>query len=147
MLNFQRLEDRVCADEGFVPCAYLDSVGVPTIGYGTTCIMGAVVTMDTPPITSTEARDLLRSDLFTALIDAQAIFANLDLLNNVRQEVLVNMAYNMGRGRLLGFSKMIANVNLLQYEKAADEMVDSVWYRQTKKRAQRLVKAMRSGVW
>jgi len=46
----------LCAKEGFRSAPYLDSVGVPTIGIGTTCLPnGNKVTMNTPCITKLEA--------------------------------------------------------------------------------------------
>jgi len=46
----------LCAKEGFRSAPYLDSVGVPTIGIGTTCLPnGERVTMNTPCITKLEA--------------------------------------------------------------------------------------------
>ena len=144
-MNFKSLEIAVMKDEGFRATPYLDSVGVPTIGYGTTVIMGKKVTMDDPAINPKDARHLLRADLYGAGIDAQDLFKHFDKMNDVRQEVLVNMAYNLGRRGLGGFKKMLAAAKVLDYSVMAEEMTDSKWYEQVGKRAVRLVNEMRFG--
>ena len=144
---FARLEARVALDEGFRADPYLDTVGVPTIGYGTTHILGKPVSMKTPPIDQTTARDLLRADLFKACIDAQAIFSRFNELNDARQEVLVNMAYNLGKAGLQGFAKMIAAADRMDYRSMVVEMKDSKWYRQVGQRGDRLCQTMATGVW
>jgi lysozyme len=144
---FSRLESRVCLDEGFSPDPYLDIEKVPTIGYGTTRILGRPVTMNDPPIREPVARHLLRADLFVACLDAQDLFSTFGEMNAVRREVLANMAYNLGRNRLSGFHRFIEAADRLDYEAMAAEMKDSKWYRQTKTRAMRLHQAMLTGEW
>ena len=145
MMRLKDLEIAVMKDEGFRASPYLDSVGVPTIGYGTTVIMGKKVTMDDPTITPQDARHLLRADLYGAAIDAQDLFWNFATMNDVRQEVLVNMTYNLGKRGLAGFKKMLAAAESLDYDTMAEEMTDSKWYGQVGKRAVRLVNEMRFG--
>jgi lysozyme len=53
------------------------------------------------------------------------------------------MMFNIGKGRLSGFKKMISAIEQGDYEKAAAEMVDSKWYNQVGYRAVRLVGMMR----
>ena len=146
MLNFSHLESVIMQDEGFEPRPYLDTVGVATIGFGTTRILGNDVTLDHPAITVQVARDLLRSDLYHALIDAQTLFSRLGEMNGVRQAVLANMAYNLGRSRLAGFVKLIRAGDNLSYPRMADEMEASKWHNQVGYRAKRLVREMRDGV-
>jgi lysozyme len=133
-MKYVRLESRICLDEGFRATPYLDTVGVPTIGYGTTAILGVAVSLRHPAITDDVARQILRQDLFTACIDAQALFKRFDELNHVRQEVLANIG-------------LIKALDSLDYTDAAQHMTDSKWYRQVKTRAERLVAAMRTGSW
>jgi lysozyme len=144
---YARLESRICADEGFRAMPYLDTVGVPTIGYGTTSILGVAVSLRHPAITDDVARQILRQDLYTACMDAQALLKRFDDLNHVRQEVLVNMAFNLGKTRLGKFTGLIKALDSLDYSDAAQHMIDSRWYRQVKTRAERLVAAMRTGSW
>ena len=54
------------------------------------------------------------------------------------------MMFNMGRPRLSKFKGMKRGVDARDWNAAADEMVDSRWYRQVTKRADRLVQRMRA---
>ena len=54
------------------------------------------------------------------------------------------MMFNMGRTRLSKFKGMKRGVDEQNWSAAADEMVDSRWYRQVTKRADRLVERMRN---
>jgi len=146
-VDFSRLETSVMTDEGFEARPYLDTTDTPTIGYGTTSILGEPVTLDAQTMTPTIARQLLRSDLYRALVDAQAVFSRFDAMGPVRQEVLCNMAYNLGRRRLAGFKKMIRAAEDLDYANMAHEMVDSNWYLQVGHRAVRLAGQMRAGTY
>jgi len=146
-VNFFRLESRVCLDEGFRAEPYLDTVGVPTIGYGTTRILGKAVSMNDSAIDEPTARQLLRADLYLACLDAQDLFMRFDDMDDVRQEVLVNLAYNLGLTRLTGFSRLIQASEILNYTEMASEMRDSKWFTQVGQRAVRLCNAMQAGQW
>lgn len=147
MINFTRLETRIMNDEGFSAHPYLDTVGVPTIGYGTTSILGHPVTLDTEIITPENARAILRADIYGALVDVQHLFATLAAMDSVRQEALTNMAYNLGRTRLAGFKNLIAAAADLNYAAMAEAAKDSLWYHQVGQRGPRIVSAIESGVW
>ena len=54
------------------------------------------------------------------------------------------MMFNMGYTRLAKFKGMKRGVDSRNWEEAADEMVDSRWYTQVQRRADRLVVRMRS---
>jgi lysozyme len=66
-------------------------------------------------------------------------------LDEVRQNVLINMAFNLGISGLLKFSKMIYEVGQGDYNQAAKEMMDSKWAKQVGNRAVELSEQMRSG--
>ena len=52
--------------------------------------------------------------------------------------------FNMGRPRLSKFKGMKRGVDARDWNTAADEMVDSGWYKQVTNRADRLVQRMRA---
>ena len=52
--------------------------------------------------------------------------------------------FNMGRPRLSKFANMKAAVDEGDWNRAADEMMDSRWYNQVTNRAERLVERMRN---
>lgn len=144
-MRLVRLERRVSLDEGFRPEAYTDTLGYWTIGYGSRWILGEPVTQDTAPITESVARTLLRAGLWKAALDAQELFPRWSEFDHVRQEVLVNMAYNLGFRGLARFRKLRAAADELDTTSMAAEMVDSRWFDQVGGRAARLVLMMRSG--
>ena len=67
--------------------------------------------------------------------------------SEVRKVVLVDMCYNLGINRFLGFKKMLAAVKEGNYDTAADEMLNSKWATQVKGRAVELAQLMREGVY
>ena len=67
-------------------------------------------------------------------------------LNTDRQIALIDMAF-MGWKKFLSFRNMLQALSLHNYERAADEMLDSLWASQVKGRAQQLADAIRSGVY
>jgi lysozyme len=148
-MNLKRLESRLIKDEGYRAQAYLDTAANPptwTIGYGTTRWINRPVDKGDQVLPS-DARRLLRADIFGAILDAQKLFPRFEELSSVRQEVLISMAYQLGGPRFKKFKKMRAAADELDYPKMAEEMVDSKWFRKFTTRAQRLVAAMRTGDW
>lgn len=145
----QNLIDTIKEDlirhEGYVTEIYLDSEHLPTFG------IGHLVTEADPeytwpvgtPVTDERILDVFHVDCNAACEDASALFLNFSSNPETVQRVLVNMAFNLGRNRLGKFKKMITAVNEGNYTKAADEMVDSKWYRQVKTRGVELVELMR----
>lgn len=62
----------------------------------------------------------------------------------VTKTVLINMAFNMGLKGLLGFKNTLRFISQKNYEQAARNMTQSLWYRQVGKRAKELVERMRT---
>jgi lysozyme len=58
-------------------------------------------------------------------------------LSDIRQEVLINMAYQMGT-RLFNFTKTKMYIEQRNFKQASIEMLDSSWYEQTPNRAKRM---------
>jgi GH24 family phage-related lysozyme (muramidase) len=78
------------------------------------------------------------------LDDCNTLYEDFETLPEEVQHIIANMMFNMGRPRLSKFKGMKAGVDARDWNKAADEMVDSRWYQQVTNRAQRLVDRMRA---
>lgn len=130
------IEEQLILHEGLKLKPYRDTVGKLTIGIGRN--------LDDKGISEDEALFLLRNDI-TEVREALGKYDWFTALDPVRQKVLIDMAFNLGVAGLLGFKQMIAALERGDYLVAAAEMVNSRWYAQTRLRAIRLVKMMRTG--
>jgi lysozyme len=141
----EKIKEDLVKHEGYVAEIYLCSEGYPTFG------IGHMVTEDDmehtwpvgTPVTDERILQVFHDDCNAACTDVSALFLNFSSHPDDVQRVLVNMAFNLGRSRLGKFKNMITAVNEGNYQKAADEMVDSKWYRQVKRRGEELVEIMR----
>ena len=129
-------------EEGSVPHAYQDSLGFWTIGVGRLIDerKGGLLYPD-------EIDYLLKNDIkrkTDGLNDALPWF---HLLDEARQAVLIQMAFQMGVKGLLAFSTTLSHVRVGRYAEAAVAMLESLWARQTPERAARLSKQMETGEW
>lgn len=61
------------------------------------------------------------------------------------QAALMNMCFNLGIGRLLGFRKMIMALTAKDYTTAAIEALDSKWAKQVGQRAKDVALMIREG--
>lgn len=110
--------------EGFRGLPYDDSLGIPTIGYGTKL-----------PLSKAEADMLLRMRLHDFKEEIIKKFPWLKMKPSEIQEIVFEMAYQMGVPKLSKFVKTLAFIKAGEYQKASVEALDSVWARQTPKRA------------
>jgi len=88
--------------------------------------------------------------LFNISIDAaerqaRAIFKDFGGFSERRQAALVDWIFNIGAGGALKFKKALAAIMDGDWERAADEMQDSAWFKQTKGRAVEVVGMVRNG--
>ncbi len=117
---------------------YEDSVGKITIGVGRN--------LDDVGLSDDEVDMCLQNDIERVLgaVETLPFWEGLD---PVRQLIVADMVFNLGFTRFRGFVKTIRALEIHDYDTAADEMADSRWYRQTGRRAKKLVEAMRTGEW
>jgi lysozyme len=139
------LLDDLKRDEGLRLKAYPDALsgGAPwTIGYGHT---GAGIRRGVS-CTLAEAEAWLETDVLfvEARLDAQIQWWR--SLDDVRQDVLVEMAFNLGVLGLLKFEVTLTDVRRGCYGQAAAAMLFSEWARQVGDRAMRLSILMKTGV-
>jgi len=86
---------------------------------------------------------LLDKTLDTAIQDIRSLVPGFDSLPEPAQFALADMSFNLGKPRLMKFEKMLTAVNNGDLNTAADEMVDSLWYKQTGRRAVENVKRVK----
>ena len=145
-MNLERLQEDLATDEGVVYEVYLDHLGLPTVGIGHLILesdpeYGAEVGT---PVTEERVTELFQQDCEIVLADCQILYPDFDDLPEEAQLIIANMMFNMGRPRVSKFKGMKRGVDNRDWDTAADEMVDSGWYRQVTNRAERLVKRMRA---
>lgn len=136
-MNQTRLMKQLTIDEDRRPRIYLDPVGKWTGGVGRN--------LSDKPFRDDEIDLMLKNDIDEAVGIARQLLPRFDDLDDVRQEVIANMAFNLGYPRLSGFKKFLVAVNAHNFQRASAEMQDSLWYKQVGDRGKRLAKAMLEG--
>jgi GH24 family phage-related lysozyme (muramidase) len=130
------------------PCkhltAYLDDRGNLTGPYGVTGPMiGPGMTWTQP-----EADAMFEIRLGRAVADAAiCVGPSWGAMDEVRQGALSNMAYQLGRSRLMGFYSMLAFVRDENWVNAAVECLASIAARQAPARWNRNADMLQSGQW
>ena len=145
-MNIDQLRKELERDEGVKYEVYHDHLGYPTFG------IGHLITDDDPEcgasvgteVSSDRVQEAFDSDIESVLSDCERLYVQFEHLPEEAQLIIANMMFNMGYTRLSKFKGMKRGVDARNWEEAADEMVDSRWYKQVSKRADRLVVRMRS---
>lgn len=137
------------ADEGFNANPYIDTEGYPTIGTGLRIgPKGASLKNYTFTI-SASISDMWMQDVAQSYQTKLAVHPVIRpawiKADDVRKDVLLNMAYQMGTSGLANFSNTLKLVAAGDFQRASLEMLDSTWYKQTPQRAARLSKVMATG--
>jgi lysozyme len=135
----QALLDRLRESEGLRLKPYRDTVGVLTIGYGRN--------LDHVGISEGEANDLLMNDIRKVIWQLDDRIPWWKSLDEVRQTVIADMAFNLGVAGLMKFKNTLKAVEEGRWEDASRGMLASLWAKQVKGRATRLASMMRTGVY
>ena len=131
MPDFKALIERIAENEGFRSKVYKCSEGVDNFGHGLTYI------------TEEESLHIVAGRVpkkHLKLLDKLDWYKDLPPMV---KEVLIERTYQMGTSGMLKFKKMIANMKEKNWKGAADEMKDSLRYRQTPGRCERLATIVR----
>lgn len=139
-----QLSDDLKRDEGCRTTAYEDTVGVWTIGYGHAHVAPGTVW------TLAQCSDALTTDIARAVALCTVHIPWWLALNDARQDVMVNLMFNMGWGDgvhgLSSFKNTLRAIEDGRYVAAAAGLLASRWAKQVKGRAIRLAAQMRTGV-
>ena len=145
-MDIEKLREQLEVDEGCVYEIYNDHLGYATFG------IGHLVTESDPeqgqslgtPVSADRVAEACESDIQSVLRDCNILYSDFHNLPEEAQQVIANMMFNLGRPRLSKFAGMKRGVDARDWDAAADEMVDSNWYRQVTNRADRLVERVRA---
>ena len=145
-MNIEKLREQLEIDEGVKYEIYNDHLGYATFG------VGHLVLESDPEhgwevgssVDTVRVHEAFEQDCENVLRDCNILYEDFDDLPEEAQQVIANMMFNMGRPRLSKFKGMKRGVDSRDWNAAADEMVDSAWYRQVTKRADRLVERIRA---
>jgi len=131
------LESRIKRHEGKRFTPYEDSEGILTVGYGRN--------LRDVPFSQDELDLMFKNDLRRAR-DGAETFIVYDQLNELRKGVLIEMVFQMGVAGVAKFKRFLAFALQEDWTRAAEEMLDSKWARQTPERARELARLFLRGV-
>ena len=132
----QKLIENLKRHEGLRLKPYLCSEGKITIGFGRN--------LEDMGISEKEAEMLLMSDIQRCYEELN-VFSWFHDLDQVRQEAMVNMLFNLGLPTFLEFKRTLKFMAEGAYSQAAEEMLDSKWARQVGDRATELAYIIETG--
>ncbi len=137
-MNLDRLRAQLILHEDYRDRPYVDTVGQITVGIGHNISAQAI------------APDIIErwytEDVAEALKTCHALYPDFDVYDEVRQRVLLDLAFNLGITKLRKFYATNAAIRRGQWDLAAIHLQDSHWFSQVKTRGPRLVRMLRTGV-
>jgi lysozyme len=141
-----QLREELEIDEGVKYEIYLDHLGLKTCG------VGHLVRKTDPehdmevgdPVSKERVAELFERDIGWTMNDCQKLLPDFDMLSEEIRLIVANMCFNLGINRLGRFKKFLAAIEDRDWQRAADEMVDSKWHNQVPERSGRLIARMRA---
>ena len=139
---YEDLKSRIKKHEGFLSKVYLDILGKATIGYGHLLteeddfVEGVIYDKDI-------LEALFEKDFNKAVHGAEELLKGYDIAL-VAKEVIIEMVFQLGKTGVSKFKKMFEALKEHDYSRAAAEMLNSAWYRQTPSRCEELSNIMKS---
>lgn len=142
-MNLQKLQEQLKIDEGVKYELYHDHLGYLTGGIGHLVKPEEPEYAQTAGTKLTEARvtEWFENDVKLSIGECEALYGKgtFDSFPGEVQEILVNMIFNLGRTRLSKFKNFRSALEAKDWKRAAKEGRDSLWCRQVKNRAERLM--------
>lgn len=133
----QKTQELIKRHEGLRLKLYKCSQGKLTIGYGRN--------LQDCGISKAEAEFMLQNDIEKVLSDLNKSIPWYINLSENRQEVLIDMCFNLGIVEFLKFKNTLALIQKGDYLSASKAMLQSKWAGQVGKRASELSEMMRIG--
>ncbi len=137
-MSLEKLKSRIKNNEGYSNKAYKDQLGYYTIGYG-----HLIKKNETRYLKGTYSKEFLTNifeiDFKKALENYRKFFYKKNH-NNKDRDLLVEMIFQLGLNGVLKFKKLLFYLNKKQIYMTCFEMMNSLWYKQTPKRVENLIK-------
>lgn len=142
-------------EEGRRNVPYKDSLGYLTVGVGHLIDPRKGGSLPDYAQAELDRNGMLEEATIDRLLEDDVMFAVEQLdrnlpwassLDEVRYTVLIDMCFQMGISGLMGFHNTLRHIREGDYEQAAQNMKQSLWYRQTPNRAERRIEEMRTGI-
>jgi len=139
---YEEIKSAIIKHEGKVNKIYKDHLGNATFGVGHLVLetddLKEGIEYDDATIMEYFERD------FRQATDDAQIFIKGETIDPRAFGCVINMAFQLGLPRLSKFKRFQYHLNKCEYAEAADEMLDSLWAKQTPNRANELAEIMRS---
>jgi lysozyme len=137
-MDYTQLTAELARDEGVRLKPYRCMAGKLTIGIGRN--------LDDVGVSAREAEAMLRADIARTEEELDKLMPWWRQLDEVRQRVVLNMAFNMGAAEVSHWRNWHALLQAQQWGAAADSMLQTLWARQVGPRATRLAAMVRTGI-
>ena len=135
----ERLVKMLKLHEGVRNHVYVCTAGYETIGVGRNISESGL------GLTDEEINILLMNDIERVKKELSSSFSWFVDLDEVRQNAIIDMCFNLGLSRLNQFVKALDGMAAKDYDKAAYEFMDSRWSQQVGQRAVTVTEMIRTG--
>jgi GH24 family phage-related lysozyme (muramidase) len=142
-MDIEHLKKDIMFEEGVKYEVYNDHLGYKTFGVGHLCrATDPENDMEVgSPVSKERVDECFEVDLYVAINDAEKFCEGMEVDDNIK-ECVTHMVFQLGLPRLNKFRNFKQALVDGDIAKAQAEMKDSLWYRQTTNRADRLIEKM-----
>ena len=142
-MDIEHLKKDIMFEEGVKYEVYNDHLGYKTFGVGHLCrATDPENDMEVgTPVSKERVDECFEVDLYVAINDAEKFCEGMEVDDNIK-ECVTHMVFQLGLPRLNKFRNFKQALVDGDIAKAQTEMKDSLWYRQTTNRAERLIEKM-----
>jgi len=137
-----KLIEMLKVHEGVETYAYKCSENKTTIGVGRNVDKAGGL-----GLSDDEVDYLLQNDIDRVILELDSEYDWFSDLDDVRQDAMVDISFNLGQTRLRAFKNALAAMSEGDWDEAADQFMDSRWSEQVGVRAKNLTEMIRSGAY
>ena len=139
-MNNNKLIEMLKRHEGVETHAYKCSASKITVGVGRNIDPKGGI-----GLTEDEIDYLLQNDIDRIISELDFQYEWFSDLNEARKAAMIDISFNLGQTRLRKFEKALTAMSQNNWDKAADEFMDSKWSNQVGNRAKELTAIIRIG--